>query len=130
MTIQEAIAKAVPILRDSLKANLNDKNNKRLRRNYKLNTDYLQANPTYWKYPHVRSRTLVNSLKVAQLRGGIVVKTVDYGLFLETGTKRNGKPAIRPKRPWFADAVNLTFEKKLSDEIANALADEIIFSLR
>jgi hypothetical protein len=130
MTIQEAIAKAVPILRDSLKANLNDKNNKRLRRNYKLNTDYLQANPTYWKYPHVKSRTLVNSLKVAQLRGGIVVKTVDYGLFLETGTKRNGKPAIRPKRPWFADAVNLTFEKKLSDEIANALADEIILSLR
>jgi hypothetical protein len=130
MTIQEAIAKAVPILRDSLKANLNDKNNKRLRRNYKLNTDYLQANPTYWKYPHVKSRTLVNSLKVAQLRGGIVVKTVDYGLFLETGTKRNGKPAIRPKRPWFADAVNLTFEKKLSDEIADALADEIILSLR
>ena len=130
MTIQEAIAKAVPILRDSLKNNLNDKNNKRLRRNYKLNTDYLQANPTYWKYPHVKSRTLVNSLKVAQLRGGIVVKTVDYGLFLETGTKRNGKPAIRPKRPWFADAVNLTFEKKLSDEIANALADEIILSLR
>jgi hypothetical protein len=130
MTIQEAIAKAVPILRDSLKDNLNDKNNKRLRRNYKLNTDYLQANPTYWKYPHVKSRTLVNSLKVAQLRGGIVVKTVDYGLFLETGTKRNGKPAIRPKRPWFADAVNLTFEKKLSDEIANALADEIILSLR
>jgi len=130
MTIQEAIAKAVPILRDSLKANLNDKNNKRLRRNYKLNTDYLQANPTYWKYPHVKSRTLVNSLKVAQLRGGIVVKTVDYGLFLETGTKRNGKPAIRPNRPWFADAVNLTFEKKLSDEIADALADEIILSLR
>jgi hypothetical protein len=130
MTIQEAIAKAVPILRDSLKDNLNDKNNKRLRRSYKLNTDYLQANPTYWKYPHVKSRTLVNSLKVAQLRGGIVVKTVDYGLFLETGTKRNGKPAIRPKRPWFADAVNLTFEKKLSDEIANALADEIILSLR
>ena len=130
MTIQEAIAKAVPILRDSLKANLNDKNNKRLRRNYKLNTDYLQANPTYWKYPHPKSKTLVNSLKVAQLRGGIVVKTVDYGLFLETGTKRNGKPAIRPKRPWFADAVNLTFEKKLSDEIANALADEIILSLR
>lgn len=130
MTIQEAIAKAVPILRDSLKDNLNDKNNKSLKRNYKLNTDYLQANPNYWKYPHVKSRTLVNSLKVAQLRGGIVVKTVDYGLFLETGTKRNGKPAIRPKRPWFADAVNLTFEKKLSDEIADALADEIILSLR
>jgi hypothetical protein len=130
MTIEEAIAKAVPILRDSLKANLSDKNNRRLRRSYKLNTPYLQANPTYWKYPHVQSKTLLNSLKVAQLRGGIVVKTVDYGLFLETGTKRNGKPAIRPKRPWFADAVNLTFEKKLSDEIANALADEIILSLR
>ena len=130
MTIEEAIAKAVPILRDSLKANLSDKNNKRLRRNYKLNTDYLQANPTYWKYPHVKSRTLLNSLKVAQLRGGIVVKTVDYGLYLETGTKRNGKPAIRPKRPWFADGVNLTFEKKLTDEIEKALADEIILSLR
>jgi hypothetical protein len=130
MTIKEAIAAAIPILRDSLRDNLNNKNNKSLRRNYKLNTEYLQQNPTYWKYPHTKSRTLLNSLKVAQLKGTIVIKTVDYGLYLETGTKRNGKAAIRPKRPWFSDGVNLTFEKKLTDEIEKALADEILLSLR
>jgi hypothetical protein len=130
MTLQQAIAKVVPKLRENIIKNLNGTNNRRLQRRYALKTDYLKRNPTYWKYPQPQSRTLLNSVKVAQLRNTIVVKTVKYGLFLETGTQRNGKPAIRPKRPWFRDAFTQTIKKDLAKELKKSFIDEIKASLR
>jgi len=125
MTLQEAIAKVVPKLRENIIKNLNGTNNKELKRTRTLNTAYLKANPTYWKYPQPKSRTLLNSVKVAQLRNTIVVKTVKYGLYLETGTKY-----IKPKRPWFKDAFTQAIKKDLAKELKKAFIDQIKVSLR
>ncbi len=125
MTLQEAIAKVVPKLRENIIKNLNGTNNTKLARRQALKTDYLKRNPTYWKYPQPQSRTLLNSVKVAQLRNTIVVKTVKYGLFLETGTKY-----IKPKRPWFRDAFTQTIKRDLAKELKKSFIDEIKASLR
>jgi hypothetical protein len=125
MQLKEAIAKVVPAVRKNIIANLNGTNNRQLQRTRRLNTPYLKRNPNYWKYPYPRSRTLLNSIKVVQLRNVIVVKVVEYGLYLETGTKRNGKPAITPKRPWFKDAFNKAIKKDLAKELSKAYIAEI-----
>jgi hypothetical protein len=125
MTLQEAIAKVVPKLRENIIKNLNGTNNTKLARRQALKTDYLKRNPTYWKYPQPQSRTLLNSVKVAQLRNTIVVKTVKYGLFLETGTKY-----IKPARPWFKNAFTQTIKRDLAKELKKAFIDEIKASLR
>ena len=125
MTLQEAIAKVVPKLRENIIKNLNGTNNRQLKRTRALKTPYLKANPSYWKYPQPQSRTLLNSVKVAQLRNTIVVKTVNYGLFLETGTKY-----IKPKRPWFRDAFTQTIKRDLAKELKKSFIDEIKVSLR
>jgi hypothetical protein len=125
MTLQEVIAKVVPKLRENIIKNLNGTNNTKLTRRQALKTDYLKRNPTYWKYPQPQSRTLLNSVKVAQLRNTIVVKTVKYGLFLETGTKY-----IKPARPWFKNAFTQTIKKDLAKELKKSFIDEIKASLR
>jgi hypothetical protein len=125
MTLQEAIAKVVPKLRENIIKNLNGTNNTKLTRRQALKTDYLKRNPTYWKYPQPQSRTLLNSVKVAQLRNTIVVKTVKYGLFLETGTKY-----IKPARPWFKNAFTQTIKRDLAKELKKSFIDEIKASLR
>jgi len=125
MTLQEAIAKVVPKLRENIIKNLNGTNNRKLKRTRTLKTAYLKANPTYWKYPQPQNRTLLNSVKVAQLRNTIVVKTVKYGLYLETGTKY-----IKPARPWFKNAFTQTIKKDLAKELKKAFIDEIKASLR
>ena len=125
MTLQEAIAKVVPKLRENIIRNLNGSNNRKLTRRQALKTDYLKRNPTYWKYPQPQSRTLLNSVKVVQLRNTIVVKTVKYGLYLETGTKY-----IKPARPWFKDAFTQTIKRDLAKELKKAFIDQIKASLR
>lgn len=125
MTLQEALAKIVPKVRESVIKNLNGTNNKELKRTRTLKTAYLKANPTYWKYPQPQSRTLLNSVKVAQLRNSIVVKTAKYGLYLETGTKY-----IKPARPWFKDAFTQTIKKDLAKELKKYFIEEIKISLR
>lgn len=125
MTLQEALAKIVPKVRESVIKNLNGTNNKELKRTRTLKTAYLKAHPTYWKYPQPQSRTLLNSVKVAQLRNSIVVKTAKYGLYLETGTKY-----IKPARPWFKDAFTKTIKKDLAKELKKYFIDEIKVSLR
>jgi hypothetical protein len=125
MTLQEAIAKIVPKLRENIIRNLNGSNNRKLTRRQALKTDYLKRNPTYWKYPQPQSRTLLNSVKVVQLRNTIVVKTVKYGLYLETGTKY-----IKPARPWFKDAFTQTIKRDLAKELKKAFIDQIKASLR
>ena len=125
MTLQEAIAKLVPSVRKNVIANLNGSNNKQLSRTRKPKTAYLKAHPNYWKYPYHQTRTLLNSVKVAQLRNTIVVKTVKYGLYLETGTKY-----IKPARPWFKDAFTQAIKKDLAKNLKKAFIDEIKASLR
>jgi len=125
MTLQEALAKIVPKVRENIIKNLNGTNNKELKRTRTLKTAYLKAHPTYWKYPQPQSRTLLNSVKVAQLRNSIVVKTAKYGLYLETGTKY-----IKPARPWFKDAFTQTIKKDLAKELKKYFIDEIKVSLR
>ena len=125
MTLQEALAKIVPKVRENIIKNLNGTNNKELKRTRTLKTAYLKAHPTYWKYPQPQSRTLLNSVKVAQLRNSIVVKTAKYGLYLETGTKY-----IKPARPWFKDAFTKTIKKDLAKELKKYFIDEIKVSLR
>jgi len=125
MTLQEAIAKVVPKLRENIIKNLNGTNNNKLTRRQALKTAYLKAHPTYWKYPQPNTRTLLNSVKVAQLKNTIVVKTVKYGLYLETGTKY-----IKPARPWFKDAFTQTIKRDLAKELKKAFIDQIKASLR
>jgi hypothetical protein len=125
MTLQEALAKIVPKVRENIIKNLNGTNNKELKRTRTLKTAYLKAHPTYWKYPYPQSRTLLNSVKVAQLRNSIVVKTAKYGLYLETGTKY-----IKPARPWFKDAFTQTIKKDLAKELKKHFIDQIKVSLR
>jgi hypothetical protein len=125
MTLQEALAKIVPKVRENIIKNLNGTNNKELKRTRTLKTAYLKAHPTYWKYPQPQSKTLLNSVKVAQLRNSIVVKTAKYGLYLETGTKY-----IKPARPWFKDAFTQTIKKDLAKELKKYFIDEIKVSLR
>ena len=125
MTLQEAIAKVVPKLRENIIKNLNGTNNNKLTRRQALKTAYLKAHPTYWKYPQPNTRTLLNSVKVAQLKNTIVVKTVKYGLYLETGTKY-----IKPARPWFKNAFTQTIKKDLAKELKKSFIDEIKASLR
>jgi hypothetical protein len=125
MTLQEAIAKIVPKLRENIIKNLNGTNNNKLTRRQALKTAYLKAHPTYWKYPQPNTRTLLNSVKVAQLRNTIVVKTVKYGLYLETGTRY-----IKPARPWFKDAFTQTIKRDLAKELKKAFIDQIKTSLR
>ena len=125
MTLQEAIAKIVPKLRENIIRNLNGSNNRKLTRRQALKTAYLKAHPTYWKYPQPNTRTLLNSVKVAQLKNTIVVKTVKYGLYLETGTKY-----IKPARPWFKDAFTQTIKRDLAKELKKAFIDQIKASLR
>ena len=131
MTLQEALAKVIPTVRNNIRDNLSGKGNRQLKRNYKLDTPYLKQNPRYWKYPYPRTRALLNSIKVVQLRNTIVIKAKDYGLFLETGTKRNGKLAIRPPRPWFSDAIKAkNVQDQIEKELGNAFADDIMASLQ
>lgn len=120
MTLQEAIAKIVPKVRENVVNNLNGTRNRRLQRSQRLDTPYLRKNPTYWKYPQPQTKTLLNSIKVVQLKNTIVVKSKAYGLFLETGTKN-----IKPARPWFKDAFNKTIKKDLAKELKKAFVDEI-----
>jgi hypothetical protein len=120
MTLKEAIAKVVPAVRKNIIANLNGTNNRQLQRTRRLKTPYLKRNPNYWKYPYPRTRTLLNSVKVVQLRNNIVVKAAKYGLYLETGTK-----FIKPARPWFKDAFTKAVKKDLAKELSKAYISEI-----
>jgi len=120
MTLQEAIAKIVPKVRENVINNLNGTRNRRLQRSQRLDTPYLRKNPTYWKYPQPQTRTLLNSIKVVQLKNTIVVKSKAYGLFLETGTKN-----IKPPRPWFKDAFTKAIKKDLAKELSKAFISEI-----
>lgn len=120
MTLQEAIAKVIPAVRKNIKANLDGTNNRQLKRTRALKTPYLKANPSYWKYPYPKTRTLLNSVKVVQLKNTIVVKSAEYGLYLETGTKN-----IKPPRPWFKDAFTKAIKKDLAKELSKAFISEI-----
>lgn len=124
MTLQEAIAKVIPLVKKNIIANLDGTNNKQLKRTQTLKTDYLRRNPSYWKYPYPKTRTLLNSIKVVQLRNTIVVKSKAYGLYLETGTKY-----IKPKRPWFRDAFTKTVKQDLTKELKKAFTTQIVAGL-
>lgn len=120
MTRKEALAKLVPIVREEIRNKLNGTNNQIIGQR---NVGSKSIN--VWKYPYPRTRTLLNSLKVVQLRNTVVVSTVYYGQFLESGTRY-----IQPPRAFFSDSVNDIVQNKLSADMEKALGDEIFAILQ
>ena len=77
MTRREAIAKIVPAVRQNVINNLNGRNNRVIRTRMVGN-----QRVKVYKYPYPRTRTLLNSIKVVQLKDTIFVSSVYYGLYL------------------------------------------------
>jgi|688.fasta_scaffold125742_3 hypothetical protein len=120
MTRREAIAKIVPVVRQNVINNLNGRNNKVIRTRMVGNQKV-----KVYKYPYPRTRTLLNSIKVVQLKDTIFVSSVYYGSYLDSGTR-----FIKPARPWFTDAITKGVEDTLTAEMEKALGDEILAMLR